>query len=430
MLFVSLNSSQKTRGNVGILFGGYTFTLSILLTIISLFIQDVNGLLLARYASWLFTFPLRVLAQFNNLKHKTKKTVISAFLKAQTAYFSMFIFTIFQHIWPSLLFQVTIWMMVAVCSYYLNLIPNSFDIHLTNLVYGAVYVSSEIKFINETMLYMSFTVLDVMWKVYFVHCYRTLQVNILPSDPAAKEMALYLAPSLANARQQGFFNDKKLSEFFETIGFDKNDDQKGEYSALKELLLMDKCEQEHNSLANTTYHRFTCVMFIDLVGFTGIVMNTELNYLVMQLQAFYTIMDLTIQKFNIEKIEIIGDCFLVMGDIVNILQCSNAIILEYGDRIRIGIDAGEVMECVLGLTKVRRGIVGHTVNMAARLESTGIPGKVHVSCNVVDWFSKENLGDLSVSFQRRDSMINLKGIGEQQTYFWIGNLEAKDFPLK
>ena len=87
-------------------------------------------------------------------------------------------------------------------------------------------------------------------------------------------------------------------------------------------------------------------MFIDLVGFTEIVMKTELNYIVMQLQALYIIMDLTVQRFKLEKIEIIEDFFLVIGNISSILQCANAAIMEYGDKIRIDIDAGKVMECV------------------------------------------------------------------------------------
>ena len=55
--------------------------------------------------------------------------------------------------------------------------------------------------------------------------------------------------------------------------------------------------------------------------------------------------------------------------------------------------------------------------MAARLENAGIPGKVHMSPNIVNLFYKENLGDMSTSFKQRENLVLLKGIGEEQRYF-------------
>jgi adenylate cyclase len=69
-----------------------------------------------------------------------------------------------------------------------------------------------------------------------------------------------------------------------------------------------------------------------------------------------------------------------------------------------------VMAGVIGADKFSYDVWGETVNLASRLESHGLPGKIQVSAAV-----REALGD-SFVFEPRGP-IEVKGIGRLETWF-------------
>ncbi len=75
--------------------------------------------------------------------------------------------------------------------------------------------------------------------------------------------------------------------------------------------------------------------------------------------------------------------------------------------------SGPVIGGVIGHRKFAFDIWGETVNIASRLESHGIPGRVHVSAEtwriVQDRFDAEPRGP-----------IDLRGYGPMETYAIIG----------
>eukprot|EP00435_Cladocopium_sp_Y103_P012446 s3140_g3.t1 len=83
-------------------------------------------------------------------------------------------------------------------------------------------------------------------------------------------------------------------------------------------------------------------------------------------------------------------------------------------QIRIGLHLGDLMSGIMGKrAPLRYSLVGDTVNTASRMESHGVPGKIHVSesfkaacdpCNA--------LGHISFRRCRRE----IKGKGEMQTF--------------
>ncbi len=81
--------------------------------------------------------------------------------------------------------------------------------------------------------------------------------------------------------------------------------------------------------------------------------------------------------------------------------------------IRIGINTGPVMAGVIGRKKFSYDLWGSTVNLAARLESSGMPGHIHVS----EATYRELNGRFA--FTRR-GVINAKGVGDITTYFLDG----------
>lgn len=83
--------------------------------------------------------------------------------------------------------------------------------------------------------------------------------------------------------------------------------------------------------------------------------------------------------------------------------------------LRIGLHSGPVTAGVLRGDKSRFQLFGDTVNTASRMESTGSPGKIHVSkgtCDLICAAGKEHW------LIPRPEMVTAKGKGAMQTY-WL-----------
>ena len=83
--------------------------------------------------------------------------------------------------------------------------------------------------------------------------------------------------------------------------------------------------------------------------------------------------------------------------------------------MRIGIHAGPVVAGIIGTRKFAYDVWGDTVNVASRLETTSVPGRIHVSEPVAaaleGRFALEPRG-----------AVDLKGKGEVPTWFLNGRL--------
>jgi hypothetical protein len=89
-------------------------------------------------------------------------------------------------------------------------------------------------------------------------------------------------------------------------------------------------------------------------------------------------------------------------------------------QIRIGLHTGPVTAGVLRGQKFRFQLFGDTVNTAARMESTGVPNKIHLSQKV------EILGSVGKGHlvQPQETLIEAKGKGQLQT-FWLVDMYAE-----
>ena len=61
----------------------------------------------------------------------------------------------------------------------------------------------------------------------------------------------------------------------------------------------------------------------------------------------------------------------------------NKNMLNFQLVLRIGFNHGEVTAGVIGSTKRLYDIWGDTVNIASRMDSTGVPGRIQVSCSLI-----------------------------------------------
>jgi class 3 adenylate cyclase len=157
------------------------------------------------------------------------------------------------------------------------------------------------------------------------------------------------------------------------------------------------------------------ILFCDIVGYSTFVMNNPLSTSIQYIDTFYTRVDMIVHKCGVQKVETIGDAYLIVSeDMTALIECANYIVCEFRDKIRIGLHCGEAASCTLGISKLRHAYVGHAVNLAARLETSSTPGRVHISHEVKEWIDQAK--SLSCTITQRDA-IDLKGIGNHQTFF-------------
>lgn len=180
------------------------------------------------------------------------------------------------------------------------------------------------------------------------------------------------------------------------------------------------------------------IYFSDIVGFTAMSAESTPLEVVDFLNDLYTCFDSIIGHYDVYKVETIGDAYMVVsglpirnGDLhaaeiaTMSLHLLNAV-AEFKIRhrpndkllLRIGIHSGPVCAGVVGLKMPRYCLFGDTVNTSSRMESTGAPLKIHCSkdCKVLldklEGYEFENRG-----------LIPMKGKGEQQTFWLIGEDE-------
>jgi class 3 adenylate cyclase len=174
-------------------------------------------------------------------------------------------------------------------------------------------------------------------------------------------------------------------------------------------------------------HAEVGVLFADLVGFTRLVAESSPQSVVSQLNELFTAFDRLAEQEGLEKIKTIGDAWMAAAGVPQpcpqpALRCIRLACMlnkeletfntQHGTQfaLRIGIDVGMVVAGVIGKDKSTYDIWGDTVNTAARLESTGEPGKIQVSMRVVE--ATRGLVSYSATAAR-----HLKGIGEMTTAF-------------
>jgi class 3 adenylate cyclase len=176
------------------------------------------------------------------------------------------------------------------------------------------------------------------------------------------------------------------------------------------------------------------LLFADIVEFTQLSASLSPTQLVGVLNETFTVFDQLVDMYGLEKVKTIGDAYMVVGgmpersddhtDRVASMAIDLAAAIgqidaaaRLGIRFRIGIHCGPVVAGVIGTKKFIYDVWGDTVNVASRMESLGVPGRIHVSPAV-----RERLGD-RFEFESR-GLIDVKGKGAIPTYFLVGRSQS------
>ncbi len=166
------------------------------------------------------------------------------------------------------------------------------------------------------------------------------------------------------------------------------------------------------------------ILFADIVGFTEYASGRDPGVVVERLNEVFSRFDALTESHGLEKIKTIGDSYMVVGglpspradhaqavarlalDIVDAMEALDGT----PDTIRIGINSGPVVAGVIGKRKFAYDLWGDAVNIAARMESLGEPGRIVVSAA-----TKAAL-DGAYHFTPRGT-THVKGKGAMDTFF-------------
>ncbi|KAM6909176.1 retinal guanylyl cyclase 2 [Xenentodon cancila] len=189
-------------------------------------------------------------------------------------------------------------------------------------------------------------------------------------------------------------------------------------------------------LVEPEYFDSVSLYFSDIVGFTTISANSEPIEVVDLLNDLYTLFDAIIGNHDVYKVETIGDAYMVASGVpvpndnrhaAEIANMSLDILSAVGTfkmrhmpdvpvRIRIGLHTGPCVAGVVGLTMPRYCLFGDTVTTASRMESGGMPYRIHVHESMVKVLRELNLG-YKLELRGR---TEVKGKGIEETYWLVG----------
>jgi adenylate cyclase len=169
----------------------------------------------------------------------------------------------------------------------------------------------------------------------------------------------------------------------------------------------------------------TTVLFADIVGFTPWAQRTDPARVVAMLDDLFSRFDALALDHGVEKIKTVGDAYMVVAGAPEpradhataALAFARAILTEEADwsatnalnlEIRVGLASGPVVGGIIGRRRLQFDLWGDTVNTAARMESSGVPGRIQLAP------STHELLDAREAFEPRQ--VEVKGLGPMTTY--------------
>ena len=160
---------------------------------------------------------------------------------------------------------------------------------------------------------------------------------------------------------------------------------------------------------------------------------------------YFSKFDYIIEKYKIEKIKTAGDSYMCAGGIpfptndhavkMTLAAFEIAQFVEDTKKsrdqdiaqfdIRIGINTGPVIAGVVGTKKFAYDIWGDTVNVASRMESESLPGKINISENtyqlIKNAFECEFRGKIKVKNKGIMKMYFVNKVKSETFYSFIND---------
>eukprot|EP00762_Andalucia_godoyi_P006032 ANDGO_00102.mRNA.1 Adenylate cyclase len=173
------------------------------------------------------------------------------------------------------------------------------------------------------------------------------------------------------------------------------------------------------------------VLFADLCGFTSMSAKQTPSQTVEMLDTLFTKFDMLCETHGVLKVKSIGDCIMVACGVYrepdHVVRCLRfghgllAAIQEYNAshsaslQMRVGMATGPVIVGIIGAKMPILDLFSDTVNLASRMESTGVPGRIQIARPSYEQVATHP----DFTFEERE--VNVKGKGVLSTYLAISN---------
>ena len=188
-----------------------------------------------------------------------------------------------------------------------------------------------------------------------------------------------------------------------------------------------------NDMRIADSHAAVTILFADIVGFTKMTATMPPAELVGILSELFSRFDRLAAQYGLEKIKTIGDGYMVVSGapigrddhacvVADLALKMQHELVEFNAQtgktlqMRIGISSGPVVAGVIGTSKFAYDIWGDAVNMASRMEKTGLPDAIQVSEFTYNLLKDNHLSKDKCRLESR-GLVQIKGIGEVNTYF-------------
>jgi adenylate cyclase len=172
------------------------------------------------------------------------------------------------------------------------------------------------------------------------------------------------------------------------------------------------------------------ILFADMAGYTALAGDMAPDDLVHFLNRVFSEFDRLVEHHGLEKIKTTGDAYMVVSGLpaprpdhaealAQLALDMRAAAADLPDphgrgvAIRIGIGTGPIVAGVVGTRKFFYDVWGDAVNVASRMESTGVSGQIQVSHKAYERLRSQFVLD-------GPSETNVKGKGRMQTWFLVG----------
>jgi adenylate cyclase len=172
------------------------------------------------------------------------------------------------------------------------------------------------------------------------------------------------------------------------------------------------------------------ILFADVVDFTPLARSLPPAEVVGMLDHLFSHFDVLADRYGVEKIKTIGDCYMVAAGVPSPrpdharalalmaldMQTAMRSVDEVGHlglELRVGINSGPVVAGVIGRKRFLYDLWGDAVNTASRMESHGTSGRIQITRA-----TKELLEGEFVCEPR--GAIQVKGKGEMEAWYLVG----------
>ena len=159
-------------------------------------------------------------------------------------------------------------------------------------------------------------------------------------------------------------------------------------------LVAEQLKEQPRIIADSFAH--ATVLFADVNDFSGLSAGKTPIQVVEWLREVFSAFDRLADAHGLEKIKTIGDCYMVVGGVPNprpdhaeaVAHLALDMQREIGSfdsgtgepvQLQIGINSGPVLAGVIGTAKLAYDLWGETVNVAAEMETHGLPGCIQVA---------------------------------------------------